>query len=44
MQQRQQHSLAKPPLALLSRNIALLNIADFRRRRALVEMLHELAQ
>jgi hypothetical protein len=42
--QQQQHSLAKPLLALLGRNVALLNIADLRRRRALVQMLHELAK
>jgi hypothetical protein len=39
----QQHSLAEALLALLSSNVALLNIADPRRRRAHVQMLHELA-
>lgn len=38
------HLLAEPLLALLGRNIALLNIADPRSGRALVQVLHKLAQ
>jgi len=36
--------LAKPPLALLSRNITLLDIANSRRGRSFMQVLHELAQ
>jgi hypothetical protein len=39
-----QHLLAKTLLALLSRNIALLDIADLSRGWAFVQVLHELAQ
>lgn len=39
-----QHLLAEPLLALLGRNIALLDIAHPSGRRAFVQVLHELAQ
>jgi hypothetical protein len=36
--------VAETLLALLGGDIALLNFADFRCRRALVQVVHELAQ
>jgi hypothetical protein len=41
---QRQHLLAKSLLALFSRNIALLDIANSRRGRAFVQVLHKLAQ
>ena len=41
---QRQHLLAKSFLALFSRDIALLDVADSRRGRAFVQVLHELAQ
>ena len=42
--QRMETLLAEPLLTLLSRDIALLDIADPGGRRAFVQVLHELAQ
>jgi len=41
---QQRHLLTKSLLPLLSRNIALLDIANLSRRRAFVQVLHELVQ